>query len=170
MKKFLMLAAVSLLLASCGQNLAQPQQQVLGEAVSNIVAKPQTSGAVKPSSSATEVYAADKVEMYNRWDYRYRNRVTQLIAKLQVTDLGYLRGDFNTEWRLWRVGYVPTQAEVQQARTWFQGQGWDVSRFVGKEQAMYALYAIKTAPDDSGTPPVVVGAGLRANPWDEGGF
>ena len=68
MKKFLMLTAVSLLLASCGQNLAQPQQQVLSEAVPTIVARPQTSGAVKPSSSATEVYAADQVEMDSRWD------------------------------------------------------------------------------------------------------
>ncbi|MHA0036711.1 hypothetical protein [Deinococcus sp. PESE-13] len=165
MKKLFLLTALAGLLASCGQNSAQPQQG-LNEAVPSIAAKPQTT-TVKLSAAATEVYAADKVEMYNRWDYRYRNRVTQLIAKLQVTDLGYSRGEYNTEWRLWRVGYVPTQAEVQQARTWFQGQGWDVSRFVGKEQAMYALYAIKTAPDDSGTPPVVVGAGLRANPWYE---
>lgn len=120
-------------------------------------------------SVAERPYSADKIEMFNRWDWKYFYRIEEVYRKLQITDLGYSRGDYNTEWRLWHVGYFPNGSEIQQARSYFQGRGWDLTQFVGKEKTLYALYVIYTAPDDYGTPPAGFGWGLKANLWDEAG-
>lgn len=121
-------------------------------------------------SEVQRPYSADKIEMFNRWDWKYQNRVRQLYGKLQINDLGYSRGEYNTEWRLWQVGYSPNPTEIQQARAWFQARGWDLNKLQGKEKAMYAMYAIYTAPDDYGNPPPTSGAGLKTNLWDEAGL